>query len=123
MQAIFTFASDGTRRRKKKLYNYKEQHIVLEDGSHFSLGFSQLAADDARSLLEQSVDKLEEITEVHCSTNDNLERDAILIDILRKLKALMSYRAENMNCFDKAFHQFKTDKLGDDDASTIFLFL
>ena len=63
--SIFTFASDGTSRAKQ---HYMEKHIVLDDGSMMSLGFTELATDDAKSLLEQTMDILDELIILYCCT-------------------------------------------------------
>lgn len=123
-----TFSSDGTSRQKQ---HFMERHVILDDGSVLSLGFTEIAFDDAKSMLEQAVDILEELSEVHCSTTTLDEEegksysekiDEGLIEILKRIKSLMSDRASNMKAFDRLFYEYKTEKLGPDDASTIFLF-
>lgn len=121
----FTLSSDGTSRQKQ---HYMERHITLDDGTMLNLGFSEIASDDAKSMLEHAIEILDEITHVHCSssypTDDNYQDkvNETLIEILKRLKSLMSDRAANMKAFDELFHNYKREILGPDDASTIFLF-
>lgn len=61
----FTLSSDGTSRQKQ---HYMERHITLDDGTMLNLGFSEIASDDAKSMLEHAIEILDEITHVHCSS-------------------------------------------------------
>ena len=62
----FTFGSDATSRAK---VHYMERHVTLDDGTILSLGFTEIASDDAKSMLEQAIDILEEIVHIYCDSD------------------------------------------------------
>ena len=49
----YTYASDGTSRQRRQ---YLERHIVLSDKTQFSIGFSEIAIDGAKTFLEQTLE-------------------------------------------------------------------
>lgn len=63
----FTFHTDGTSRGGKKVMGYQ---ITLDTGATLSLGFSSLAAEDASTVLDVTVDLLRETTDLYCDHKD-----------------------------------------------------
>ncbi|GFS24279.1 hypothetical protein ElyMa_003411500, partial [Elysia marginata] len=113
----FTLGSDATSREKK---HYLEQHIVLSDGNVMSLGFSEIATDDAQTLLEKTLDLFNELCKIYCD-DENVERDIVFKEIISKMKCLMSDRASVMKLFDKKMAELRNQIL-DGDVQTHFLF-
>ena len=114
----FTYGTDGTSRSKK---HYMEHHIVLDNGSTLSVGFSEVADDRADTLLEKSLDIFDELSDVYCQTEKGSDKNEIFQCILSKLMSLMSDRAANMKLFNKNMLQHKKNLLGED-ATLHFLY-
>ena len=107
----FTYGTDGTSRSKK---HYMERHIVLDNGSTLSVGFSEVADDRADTLLEKSLDIFDELSDVYCQAEKGSDKSEIFQCILSKLMSLMSDRAANMRLFNKNMLQHKKNLLGED---------
>ncbi|GFN87124.1 hypothetical protein PoB_001363000 [Plakobranchus ocellatus] len=114
----FTLATDGTSRQKK---HFIERHIILDDGTAMSVGFTEVASDDAQTLLEKTIDMFNDLCEVYTTSNKITDSDQLLKEIVVKMKSLMSDRASVMKLFDKRIAEFKNDLLGEE-TSTHFLF-
>ncbi|GFO35080.1 hypothetical protein PoB_006158500 [Plakobranchus ocellatus] len=113
----FTLATDGTSRQKK---HFIERHILLDDGTPMSVGFTEIASDDAQTLLEKTIDMFHDLCEVY-NSSEVVDKEKLFKEIVGKMKCLMSDRASVMKLFDKKVAEFKNNLLGDD-ASTHFLF-
>ena len=87
-----------------------------------SIGFTEIAVDDAKTLLDETVSIFDELSNMYCSTMDTVSKDKVLKEIISKLKCIMSDRATVMKAFDKMLHDYRKDLLGQDDISTQFLF-
>lgn len=114
----FTLGIDGTSRQKK---HYVERHVVLDNKKVMSVGFIEVACDDAKTLLEQTVDMFEEISNLYATFHDSCNSD-VFKQIISKLKCIMSDRAAVMKLFDRQMAEYKKDLLQDQEASTHFLF-
>ena len=114
----FTLGTDETGRNKKRLL---ERHIYLSTGGSMSLGFTEIASENADTLLDVSISLLKDLCETYCSVDDTLVLDSLFREMLVKLKCLMSDRAAVMKLFDKKMAAFKNQFLGED-CTTHFLF-
>lgn len=114
----FMYGSDGTSRQKR---HYLEHHIVLDNGSTLSIGFSEVPDDKAETLLDKSINLIDELSDIYCTVEDRAEKGHVFAEILRKMKCMMSDRAANMKLFNKKMLEFKKDTLGSD-ASIEFLY-
>ena len=114
----FTYCTDGTSRQK---LHYMEHHAVLDNGSTLSIGFTEVPDDKSNTLLEKSIDLLDELSDVHCQANEGTDKNDVFKTILVKMKSLMSDRAANMKLFNQKMLEHKKELLGDD-ASIHFLY-
>ncbi|GFR74623.1 hypothetical protein ElyMa_003897600 [Elysia marginata] len=101
--------------------HYVEKHIVLSDGMIMSLGFQEVATENAETLLEKTIECIEELTEIHCDGEADRDRKVIFKEVVSKMKCLMSNRAAFMKLFDKKIAEFRKDVAGEDEH-TNFLF-
>ena len=85
-----------------------------------SLGFSEVATDDAETLLEKTMDLFNELCKIYCD-DEKADRDVIMKEIIFKMKCLMSDRASVMKLFDKKLAAARNNILGED-VQTHFLF-
>ena len=115
----FTFASDGTSRQK---LHYMERHIVLNDRKALSLGFSNIASDDANSMLHQTQETLDGIVEAYGCDKGDEEKTTTFKECISKMDCLMSDRAANIKLFNKKMHEWRKDVLSDDNIETHFLY-
>ena len=113
----FTLGTDATSRDKR---HYLEQHIVLSGGSIMSLGFSEIATDDAETLLEKTMDLFQELWKIY-SDDEDVEMDDVFKEVILKMKCLMSDRASVMKLFDKKLAALRNNIVGGD-VQTHFLF-
>ena len=115
----FTFASDGTSRQK---LHYMERHIVLNERKALSLGFSNIASDDANSMLHQTQETLDGIVEAYGCDKGDEEKTTTFKECISKMDCLMSDRAANMKLFNKKIHEWRKDVLSNDNIETHFLY-
>ena len=114
----FTLGTDATSRDKR---HYVEQHIYLSDGAIMSLGFTEVASDNAETLLEKTVQLFQELSKVYCEVATEAEMQTVYREIISKLKCLMSDRAAVMKLFNKKIAALRNEVVGED-AHTNFLF-
>lgn len=79
-----------------------------------SLGFMPVATEDAATLLDVTIQLLEEIHELYSTDMSQEEKDEIFIQLLSKTTSTMTDRASVMKAFDKKFEDFLKSKLGQD---------
>lgn len=121
----FTFASDGTSRDKK---HYLERHVILNDKTEMSLGFTEIAVDDSVTLLEKTIEILDDLSDNLCKTstedveNNQEKKQEQFLDLLKKLKCTMSDRSSVNKSFNQKLSEYKQDLLNGEDASTHFLY-
>ena len=104
--------------RKKR---YLEKHIVLQNKKVMSIGFTEIAVHDARTLLEETMSLFDKLSAIFTTTFDTISKDEVLTEIIKKLQNVMSDRASVMNAFDKMLHDYRKDIL-EEDISTHFLY-
>ncbi|GFR82131.1 LOW QUALITY PROTEIN: hypothetical protein ElyMa_002357600 [Elysia marginata] len=109
-----TLHSDATSRQKKK---YVGQQITLDSGRNLSLGFVEVATEDAQTLLEVTTNILQELSQL-MGEEDQQE---VLKTMLKKVCTTMSDRASVMKSFNKKFEDFRKDRLGEE-VQTNFLY-
>ena len=78
----FTLGTDATPREKR---HYLEQYIVLSNGSIMSLGFLEIATDDAETLLEKTMHLFQELCKI-CSDDEDVEMDDVFKEFISKMK-------------------------------------
>lgn len=110
-----TLHMDGTSRSGEKFVGHQ---ITLDSGETLSLGFTLLATEYAATLLDITVQLLEEITDIFSS--DSSEREAVFSSLLSKLTSTMTDRAAVMKSFDVKLKSFIESKLGQE-ATMLFL--
>ena len=115
----YTYASDGTSRQKRQ---YLERHIVLSDKTQLSIGFSEIATDDAKTFLEQILEMLNELSEIYCNGDDSKDREEVFQELISKMRYLMSDRAAVNKLFNKKLSEFREDYLGDETPAMHFLY-
>ena len=121
----FTFASDGTSRDKK---HYLERHVILNDKTEMSLGFTEIAVDDSVTLLEKTLEVLENLSDSLCKTStedvesNQKEKQEQFLEFLKKMKCTMSDRSSVNKSFIQRLSEYKQELLNGEDASTHFLF-
>ena len=121
----FTFASDGTSRDKK---HYLERHVILNDKTEMSLGFTEIAVDDSVTLLEKTLEVLEDLSDSLCKTStedvesNQKEKQEQFLEFLKKMKCTMSDRSSVNKSFNQRLSKYKQELLNGEDASTHFLF-
>ena len=114
----FTFACDATSRQKA---HYLEQHIVLSNGKTMSLGFSEIACDDSKTLLEQCLSIFEDVCEIYCLDDKSYDKCDLEKDIIRKLQCLLSDRSAVMKVFDAKMLKYKMELLKGEDCTVHFM--
>ncbi|GFR79596.1 hypothetical protein ElyMa_004024700 [Elysia marginata] len=114
----YTYASDGTSRQKRQ---YLERHIILADKTQLSIGFTEIATDDAKTLLEQTLEMLDELSSIYCQTEKAL-KDDVFKELITKMKCLMSDRAAVNKLFNKKMAEFRQDYLGNETPAMHFLY-
>ena len=107
----FTFHSDGTSRNGMKIVGHQ---ISLDSGETLSLGLATVATEDASTLLEITVQLLEEITDIYSSDKSEDEKNQVFHSLLSNLTSVMSDRASVMKCFDRKLEHFLQSELGHD---------
>ncbi|RUS74049.1 hypothetical protein EGW08_018198 [Elysia chlorotica] len=112
-----TLHTDGTSRQKKK---YVGQQLTLDDGRVISLGFRVVATEDAETLIDSTVEFLEELTDIYDDITD-AERDRLFLEYLQAINSTMSDRASVMKSFCQKFGDLRSLVLGED-VRTNFLF-
>ena len=115
----YTYASDGTSRQKRQ---YLERHIVLSDKTQLSIGFSEIATDDGKTFLEQTLEMLNELSEIYCNGDDSKHREEVFQELISKMRYLMSDRAAVNKLFNKKLSEFREDYLGDETPAMQFLY-
>ncbi|GFS27350.1 nucleoprotein TPR-like [Elysia marginata] len=93
-QSKFILHLDGTSRDKRKIVGHQ---VTLENGDTLSLGYVDVATEDAATLLDVTISILRELGEIYAPA----EQDLVFRDILRKLKGTMTDRASVMKKFSK----------------------
>ena len=106
-----TIHTVGTSRSGKKFLGYQ---VSLDTGETLSLGFMPVATEDAATLLDVTIQLLEEIHELYSTDMSQEEKDEIFIQLLSKTTNTMTDRASVMKAFDKKFEDFLKSKLGQD---------
>ena len=101
-----TLHSDGTSREKKKFVG---QQIALDNGRTLSLGFVEVAPEDAQTLLEVTSNVLMELSEL---VGEEETRGELLKSMLRKVCTTMSNRAAIMKSFNEKFDEMRREIVG-----------
>ena len=107
-----TLHTDGSSRDHTK---YVGQQITLDTGETLSFGFTTVAMEDAATLLECTIQQLQEMTDLYCEYTDS-DIHATFLEILSKLTSFMSDRASTMKKFDVDFLEFMKTQLGQEIA-------
>ncbi|GFS25408.1 hypothetical protein ElyMa_001686900 [Elysia marginata] len=109
-----TLHSDGTSRQKKKFVG---QQLTLDDGRLLSVGFKEVATEDAQTLLETTADMLEELSELY-----NEEKDNLFLQFISKITSTMSDRAQSvMKSFSQKFGEMRNLVVGENVRTTFVL--
>ena len=103
-----TLHTDGTSRGGKKIMGYQ---ITLDNRTTLSLGFSTVAAEDAATVLDVTVDLLRETTDLYCEEKEE-DKDHMFRTLLSKLTSVMTDRAAVMKSFDDKLLSFLQSELG-----------
>ena len=117
--------ADGTSRDKK---HYLERHVILNDKTEMSLGFTEIAVDDSVTLLEKTLEVLEDLSDSLCKTStedvesNQKEKQEQFLEFLKKMKCTMSDRSSVNKSFNQRLSEYKQELLNGEDASTHFLF-
>ena len=99
----FTLHTDGTSRNGKKTVGHR---ISLDSGETLSLGFTTVATEDSSTLLDVTVQLLQEIKDIYGADKSEEERDQIFQSLLSKLTSVMTERAAVMKSFDQKLKTF-----------------
>lgn len=98
---ILTLHTDATSRGGKMIMGYQ---ITVDSGATLSLGFSTVAAEDASTVLDVTVD-LREMTDLNCEEKEE-DKDHMFRTLLSKLTSVMTDRAAVMKRFDDKLLSF-----------------
>ncbi|GFO34539.1 WD repeat and hmg-box DNA-binding protein 1 [Plakobranchus ocellatus] len=93
-QSKFVLHLDGTSRDKKKIVGHQ---VTLDNGDTLSLGYTDVATEDAATLLDVTISILRELGEIY----DPDHQETIFKEILSKLQCTMTDRASVMKKFCK----------------------
>lgn len=85
--------------------------ITLDNRTTLSLGFSTVAAEDAATVLDVTVDLLGETTDLYCEEKEE-DKDHMFRTLLSKLTSVMTDRAAVMKSFDDKLLSFLQSELG-----------
>ncbi|GFR88074.1 hypothetical protein ElyMa_006091600 [Elysia marginata] len=101
--------------RKKK---YVGQQLTLDDGRLLSTGFREVATEDAQTMIEDTVEMIEELSELY---GDDEKDDLFFLQLLKNITSTLSDRASVVKSFSQNFGEMKNLMLGEN-KRTNFLF-
>ena len=84
----------------------------MGSGETFSLGFTTVATEDSSTLLDVTVQWLQEIKDIYGADKSEEERDQIFQSLLSKLTSVMTDRAAVIKGFDQKLKTFLHSELG-----------
>ena len=113
-----TLHTDGTARDHNKIVG---QQISLPSGATLSLGFVGVDTENSSTLLELTIDLLDELSEIYCLHSEEEEKETIFKGVLEKVTSVMSDRASVMKSYNEKLLQYKKTELGED-AGIHFLY-
>ena len=107
----YTLHTDGTSRDHNTIVG---QQITHDNGVSMSLGFRQVASENASTLLDITMELLKELGDVYCTLNEEQEKEDIFKKLLKKMNSLMSDRAAVMKNFNEKLKAFIQSELGEE---------
>ncbi|KAI0223811.1 hypothetical protein LSAT2_025070, partial [Lamellibrachia satsuma] len=105
----YTLHTDGTSRDHNTIVG---QQITLDNGVSMSLGFRQVASENASTLLDITMELIQELRDVYCTLNEEQKKEDIFKKLLKKMNSLMSDRAAVMKNFNEKLKAFIQSELG-----------
>ena len=106
-----TLHTDGTTRDDNKTVG---QQINLPSGATLSLGFVGVGTENSSTLLELTIDLLDELSKIYHLHSENEENETIFKDVLEKLTSVMSDGASGMKSYNEKLLQYKKTELSED---------
>ncbi|GFO27461.1 hypothetical protein PoB_005396600 [Plakobranchus ocellatus] len=110
-QSKFVLHLDGTSRDKKKIVGHQ---VTLDNGDTLSLGYTDVATEDAATLLDVTISILRELGEIH----DPDHQETIFREIISKLQCTVTDRASVMKKFCKDLNDTCQSTLSNNEEMT-----
>ncbi|RUS77902.1 hypothetical protein EGW08_014333 [Elysia chlorotica] len=107
-QSQFILYLDGTSRDKQKIVGHQ---VTLENGDTLSLGYTDVATEDAATLLDVTISILRELGEIYAPG----DQESVFKEILSKLKGTRTDRASVMKKFCRDLDSSCKSTLGNDE--------
>ncbi|KAL8589985.1 hypothetical protein ACOMHN_007010 [Nucella lapillus] len=104
-----TLHTDGTSRGAHKIVG---QQITLDSGATLYLGLNTVATEDSETLLEVTIQMLQELSDVYAAEETNDRKEEVFNALLTKLTSCMSDRAAVMKLFSTKLSDFLQSTLG-----------
>ncbi|KAL8572448.1 hypothetical protein ACOMHN_005594 [Nucella lapillus] len=104
-----TLHTDGTSRGAHKIVG---QQITLDSGATLYLGLNTVATEDSETLLEVTIQMLQELSDVYAAEETNDRKEEVFNALLTKLTSCMSDRAAVMKLFSTKLSDFFQSTLG-----------
>ncbi|KAL8580974.1 hypothetical protein ACOMHN_017540 [Nucella lapillus] len=104
-----TLHTDGTSRGAHKIVG---QQITLDSGATLYLGLNTVAKEDSETLLEVTIQMLQELSDVYAAEETNDRKEEVFNALLTKLTSCMSDRAAVMKLFSTKLSDFLQSTLG-----------
>ncbi|KAL8594767.1 hypothetical protein ACOMHN_047485 [Nucella lapillus] len=104
-----TLHTDGTSRGAHKIVG---QQITLDSGATLYLGLNTVATEDSETLLEVTIQMLQELSDVYAAEETNDRKEEVFNAFLTKLTSCMSDRAAVMKLFSTKLSDFLQSILG-----------
>ncbi|KAL8581755.1 hypothetical protein ACOMHN_043173 [Nucella lapillus] len=104
-----TLHTDGTSRGAHKIVG---QQITLDSGATLYLGLNTVATEDSETLLEVTIQMLQELSDVYAAEETNDRKEEVFNAFLTKLTSCMSDRAAVMKLFSTKLSDFLQSTLG-----------
>ncbi|KAL8610059.1 hypothetical protein ACOMHN_045457 [Nucella lapillus] len=104
-----TLHTDGTSRGAHKIVG---QQITLDSGATLYLGLNTVATEDSETLLEVTIQMLQELSDVYAAEETNDRKEGVFNALLTKLTSCMSDRAAVMKLFSTKLSDFLQSTLG-----------
>ena len=106
-----TLHTDGTTRDHNKTVG---QQISLPSGATLSLGFAGVDTENSSTLLERTIDLLDELSEIYSLHSEDEEKETIFKGVLEKITSVMSDGASVMKSYNEKLLQHKKTQVGED---------
>ncbi|KAL8615928.1 hypothetical protein ACOMHN_034604 [Nucella lapillus] len=104
-----TLHTDGTSRGAHKIVG---QQITLDSGATLYLGLNTVATEDSETLLEVTIQMLQELSDVYAAEETNDRKEEVFNALLTKLTSCMSDRVAVMKLFSTKLSDFLQSTLG-----------